>query len=174
MKTLGTLLVVAGVVTIGVGVAGQIAGWGEKTEDRDETVAPTATSAPAGATTSTTLPAEDPAQFLLALGNAFRVGDTNFLMSRLNPAVIGRYGTPQCLSTLATAQDPSAEFIVKTVSEPIEFAWTTDERTVTVPGTLTVEVDRVQRGVTQAAALHLTAVDGQFTWFVDCGNPIGP
>jgi hypothetical protein len=125
-------------------------------------------------TTTTPQPAEDPAQFLAALAGAFRAGDTNYLMSRLNPAVIGRYGNPQCLSTLATAQDPSAEFVVKTVSEPAEFAWTTDERTVPVADTLTVEVDRVQRGVTQAAVLHVTPVNGQFTWFVDCGNPIGP
>jgi hypothetical protein len=174
-KTLGIVLLVAGVATIGIGVAGQLGSWGAKTESPTATTTDGDSTPSSSTSTSTTLPpAEDATQFLTALATALATGDTNFLVGRLNPAVVGRYGSPQCLAALAGAQDPSAQFTVKAVTGPAEYDWTTDDKTVKVADTLTVEVDRVQRGVTQPATIHLASVDGQLTWFVDCGNPIGP
>ncbi len=126
-------------------------------------------------TTSTTLtPTEDAAQFLTALATALRSGDTNFLVGRLNPAVVARYGSAQCLGTLAGARDASATFTVKSVSDPTLFDWTTDDKTVAVPDTLAVEVDRVVRGVPGSTTVHIARVGGQLTWLVDCGTATGP
>jgi hypothetical protein len=179
MQILGGVLLAAGIVVVGIGIAGQIGSWGAKTETA--TGSPDSTSGTSGtrngssSTTSTTLaPAEGATQFLDALGNALRTGDTNFLVAHLNPAVIARYGGAQCLGALAGARDTSATFTVKQVSDPEDFDWTTDDKTISIAETLTVDVDRVQRGVAESASLHIVSVNGQLTWLVDCGNPIGP
>jgi hypothetical protein len=177
MQILGAALVAAGVVVIGIGVAGQLGSWGAKTETASGTTnnGTAGTNGQSSSTTSTTVaPAEEPAQFLDALANALRTGDTNSLVARLNPAVVARYGSAQCLGALAGARDPSASFTVKRVSDPADFDWTTDGKTISVAETLTVDVDRVQRGVAEAAAMHIVSINGQLTWLVDCGTPIGP
>jgi hypothetical protein len=177
MKILGVVLLVSGVAAIGVGVAGTVGSWGAKTDTTTRAGGGSGSTAEAGSSssTSTTLvPAEDAAQFLTALANALRTGDTNFLVGRLNPAVVARYGSAQCLGALAGARDPSAMFTVKQVGDPADFDWTTDGKTVRIPDTLTVTVDRVERGVPEPATLHIARVGGQLTWLVDCGNATGP
>jgi hypothetical protein len=198
MRILGGVLLAAGIVVIGIGVAGQVGSWGAKTERAGRNVATTSTtstgasnatgttgsgaggsgaggSAAGGSSTSTSpISSEDVAQFVDALGNALRTGDTNFLVSRLNPAVVSRYGSAQCLGALAAARDASATFTVKQVSDPADYDWTTDGKTISIAETVTVDVDRVQRGVADSASLHVVRVGGRFTWLVDCGNPIGP
>ncbi len=178
MQILGAALLTVGVVVAGIGVAGQLGSWGAKTE--------AVAGAPDGgdgknggdgnsSSTSTTLSAgEAPAQFVDALGNALRTGDTNFLVGRLNPAVVTRYGSAQCLGALAGARDTSATFTVKQVGDPVDIDGTTDGKTVSIAESVSVDVDRVQRGVTESATLHIVEVGGRFTWLVDCGNPIGP
>ncbi|HZJ28045.1 MAG TPA: hypothetical protein VFF40_13705 [Acidimicrobiia bacterium] len=169
-RRLGIVCVVVGTGTIAVAATGSLAGWGKQA-----TSTTTTTTASIVPTTSTTLPlTEDPAQFLDALGTALRAGDLEFLMSRLHPATIERYLEIQCRTTLAGQQDGSAQFGLVSVSEPADFEWTTDDRTVVIPDTLSVEVDRVEQGVTSRAVIHITPANGQFTWFVDCGNPFGP
>jgi hypothetical protein len=180
MQILGAAMLAAGVVVVGIGVAGQLGSWGAKTEavggSRDRSNAENGDGGNGNSsTTSTTLAThEDPAQFLDALGNALRTGDTNFLVGRLNPAVVTRYGSAQCLGALAGARDTSATFTVKQIGDPVDFDWTTDGKTVSIAETVSVDVDRVQRGVTESATLHIVEVGGRFTWLVDCGNPIGP
>lgn len=177
MQILGGALLAVGIVVIGIGIAGQVGSWGAKTEtvagSTDDTSG--ATGNGSSSTTSTTLaPAEDPAAFLDQLGAALRDGNTDFLVARLNPAVVARYGSAQCLGTLAGARDTSATFTVQQVSDPADFDWTTDGKTISLAETVTVDVDRVQRGVPSTASLHIVEVNGQFTWLVDCGTPIGP
>jgi hypothetical protein len=179
MQILGGVLLAVGIVVTGIGVAGQVGSWGAKTEaaagSTDSTSGTSDTRSGPSSTTSTTLaPPEDATQFLDALGNALRTGDTDFLVTRLNPAVIARYGSAQCLGALAGARDTSATFTMKQVSDPQDFDWTTDGKTISIAETRTVDVDRVQRGVTESTSLHIVSVNGQLTWLVDCGNPIGP
>jgi hypothetical protein len=179
LQILGGVLLAVGVVVIGIGVAGQVGSWGAKTDSTAPGSADDGTRTPgtdgSSSSTSTTLPpAEDAAAFLEQLGAALRDGNTDFLVARLNPAVITRYGSAQCLGALAGARDTSAAFTVKQVGDPADFDWTTDGKTITIAEAVTVDVDRVQRGVPSAASLHIVSVNGQFTWLVDCGNPIGP
>ena len=175
LKFLGVALLVGGVAVIGVGVAGNLGSWGAKTETATKSGGGTSPAPTNASSTSTTVvPAEDATQFLAALGTALRAGDTNFLVGRLNPAVVARYGSAQCLGALAGARDPSATFTVKQVSDPADFDWTTDGKTVVIPDTLTVDVDRVVRGVAESATVHIARVNGQLTWLVDCGIPTGP
>jgi hypothetical protein len=180
MQILGGILLAAGIVVVGIGVAGQVGSWGAKSEtaagstDGDAGATGTGEGSSSSTTSTTLAPAEDATQFLDALAAALRAGDTDFLVARLNRAVVARYGNAQCLGALAGARDTSATFTVKQVSDPADFDWTTDGKTVAIADTLTIDVDRVQRGVAESAALHIARVDGQLTWLVDCGNPIGP
>ena len=128
-----------------------------------------ATVAPAPlSTTSTLAPVESPAEFLALLAAAYRSDDVNFLVSRLNPAVIERFGDEACRANLTFTPDPTAAFTVKSVSAPQPYEYKTDTRTTTVPNTLFVDVDQVGGGSTQAVTVHLTPVDGRLTWFRNC------
>ena len=178
MQILGAAMLAVGVVVVGIGVAGQLGSWGAKTEavrgGRDRSNAENRGDGNSSTTSTTLATHEDPTQFLDALAHALRTGDTNFLVGRLNPAVVTRYGSAQCLGALAGARDTSATFTVKQAGDPVDFDWTTDGKTVSIAETVSVDVDRVQRGVTESATLHIVEVGGRFTWLVDCGNPIGP
>ena len=75
-----------------------------------------ATVAPAPlSTTSTLAPVESPAEFLALLAAAYRSDDVDFLASRLNPAVIERFGEEACRANLTFTPDPTAAFTVKSV-----------------------------------------------------------
>ncbi len=134
------------------------------------TSAASTTVAPAESvtTTSTIAPAETPELFLGLLAAAYRSDDVDFLVSRLNPAVIERFGEEACRANLTFPPDPTAAFTVKSVSEPQPYDYKTDTRTTTVPNTLFVDVDQVGGGSTQAVTVHLTPVDGKLTWFRNC------
>ena len=121
-------------------------------------------------TTTSTVPAETPEVFLGLLAAAYRTDDVDFLVSRLNPAVIERFGVDACRANLTFTPDPTAAFTVKSVSEPQPYDFKTDTRTTTVPNTLFVDVDQVGGGSTQAVTVHLTPLNGQLTWFRNCGS----
>lgn len=133
----------------------------------------TSTSTAADPTSSTVAPAtEPPQQFLTALAAAIASGDSTFRYDRLNPAVIKRFGEPACRAYVASgAPDRTAAFTVLKVSEPANYDWTTDGLTTTVPNTLTVTVRRTSNGQQSQADVHITEVDGKFTYYADCGTP---
>lgn len=115
---------------------------------------------------------ESPKAFLTHLAAAFRKGDTKFLFSRLNPAVIERYGRALCQGYMLTEKDTSAKFIVRHVgaSEPFEYA--SDGQSTTVPRTRAVRVTRTRDGSKVDETIHI-ALDGRRqTWFTAC-HPTG-
>src|SRR5438105_3487397 len=61
---------------------------------------------PPPAPTSATVATETPAEFLDALAAALRSGDDGFLLDRLHPAVIQRFGVDLCRRHVATLHDP--------------------------------------------------------------------
>jgi hypothetical protein len=185
-RLLGAALVVIGLTANIVGILGNVNSWGASTQV--VLVPPPAPGSPsasvstrpaAGSTSSTTGAGETPTAFLDALAAASRTGDVAFLFGRLNPAVITRYGEAQCRTALLGFTDVTAQFAVKQAAAPAPYNWATeagtpDARSTIVPDTTTVQVDRVARSQTTATTIHITKVGDRFTWFIDCGTPVGP
>jgi len=173
-------LLISGAVLAAVGLVGLLV---DRTDETAATPAETTTVTEASTsaasmtlppteslTTTSTVPAETPEVFLGLLAAAYRTDDVDFLVSRLNPAVIERFGVDACRANLTFTPDPTAAFTVKSVTGPQPYDYNTDTRTTTVPNTLFVDVDQVGGGSTQAVTVHLTPVNGQLTWFRNCGS----
>lgn len=128
------------------------------------------TTAAPGTTAGATIDARVTA-FLDALAKAQHDHDVDFLMAHLNPAVIARYGDAQCRSYVAGVGDPSLKFVVKRVQPPADYSWEADGLKTVVPNTLAVDVDYTAKGETIPTTVHVTEVNGEFTWFADCGQP---
>ena len=163
---------VAVAVGAGLMIAGVVGVVTERQPARRANAAASPASKPASPAPTAAHPsasgAETPAAFLDILAAALRNGDDNFLLTRLNPAVIDRFGSSTCKRSVASLHDPTARFVVDSVSGPAPYEWHTDNRTTTVPGTLTVTADRTRSNQTSRVTLHLTPVDGKLTWFTDC------
>lgn len=159
------LAVLGGCLTV-TGIVGLAFARSPKTPGRSAAT-PTTTSGQA-LLASPTLAVESPATFLSELASAIRTGDVTFLVSRLHPAVIQRFGIAACQAKLNTTADPTARFTVQSVSAPTTYTWTTDTRTTQVPDTISVAVTRVSFGQTSSGIVHIAAVNGQQRWFTNC------
>ena len=116
-------------------------------------------------------PEEDPEQFLRLLVDGLR-GDVDFLVSRLNEATIVIYGEEQCRATLVGLQDPQTELEIREIGPIATWDYVVDGVTTPIPDALPVEVQRLADGQTIIQELHWQLVDGLWTWFSDCGEPI--
>jgi hypothetical protein len=111
-------------------------------------------------------------RFLNELDTAVREGNTDLRIARLNPAVIERYGEQQCRDFLATQVDDTRRDRVKRVGKPEPFEYATDDQTVTIPDSIPVQVRATIKGKKGDRNLHLARVNGQLTYFIDCGQPL--
>lgn len=159
------LVVVAGIVTVllwpsGPPSAGPVA--------RTEAEAPLVTEAG-----HVPLPlSEGPRDFLAGFTAAVQDGDVDWLLVRLNPAVIQRYGEDQCRSYLRSSViDPTMRLQVSGVTGPGTWQWSTDGRSTVVDEVYRVDAHRFLRGSETTGNLWLANVDGNLTWFADCGTP---
>ncbi|MFI5054449.1 MAG: hypothetical protein ACHQDE_08820, partial [Acidimicrobiia bacterium] len=75
--------------------------------------------------------------------------------------------------TLASrAADSTFGIAITALHAPAAWDWTTDGKTSSIPDVWTVDAT-VSSGTTSAAqSLHVAIVDGQVTWFTDCGTPL--
>jgi hypothetical protein len=164
-------LIVAGVVAIVVGSLGLTFGWGS-TDGRPGV--PTAESAASGsfAAPSTTTTSEQPAAFLASFVQALRSGDANFLVDRLDPAVIARYGTEQCRASVPRLFDSTAALTLRSTTGPAAFEYVTDGKSAAVQDVYSLEVDGIVGGQSATREYHVALVDGRFLIFFDCGDPL--
>jgi hypothetical protein len=119
-------------------------------------------------------PSETPKQFLTHLATAIRKGDSKFMLSRLNPVVIGRYGASLCRGFLMGLKDPTAKIVVQRVGPPAKYAYTSDGETTTVANTRAVTVKRtsLSQSAIQTEHIALSADGTHYTWFTSC-HPTG-
>ena len=110
--------------------------------------------------------------FLNELDTAVREGNIDLRIARLNPAVVDRYGEQQCRDFLAGQEDNTRRDRVKSVGKPEPFEYATDKQTVTVPDALPVKVRATIKGKKGDRNIHLARVNGQLTYFIDCGQPL--
>ncbi len=144
------------------------------------TTDPTATSSPPPIVapdttlpppTTVPMPSETPEEFLALLVLGLK-SDADFLVSRLNQATLDLYGAEQCLQTFAQILDPKAALQMREVGPTGPWDWVIDDITTPLDDVLAVEVQRLAGGQTLIQELHWKLVNGQWTWFSDCGDPL--
>jgi hypothetical protein len=133
---------------------------------------PTATIAP----TASPSPTVDPGpveSFADELSAAISNGRRAYLLERLHPAVIERYGQRACrLYTRAIAGDDIRWEILGT-SGPESWTYITDETETIIDDAATVTV--LQPGADpEQRELHFAPFEGTWRWFTDCGDPLSP
>ena len=111
-------------------------------------------------------------KFLNELDAAVRAGNVDVRLARLNPAVIARYGEQQCRDFLAGQQDATRKDTVKKVGKPERFEYATDNQSATVADSLPVQVRETNKGKKGDRNIHVARVNGQLTYFIDCGQPL--
>jgi hypothetical protein len=111
-------------------------------------------------------------KFLNELDAAARSGDVDARIARLNPAVIARYGEQQCRDFLAGQQDATRKDKVKKVGKPETYEYASDNQSATVADALPVQVRATIKGKKGDRNIHLARVNGQLTYFIDCGQPL--
>ena len=125
-----------------------------------------------GSSSTTRAVDESPADFLAQLVKAERAGDAGFLLARLDPAVIARYGEPQCRTAATQFHDPSAALRLLSVSGPGRYAYESDGHTVNVGNTYTLHVTGTEDNQPVTRDLHFALVDHLFRIFITCGQPL--
>ncbi len=128
-----------------------------------------------GGTASAPGSVETPEAFLNKLATAMRQGDVDFMVSRLNPSVIARYGSAECRTAVATYTDPTAAFSVQSTSSPSDYTYTAAGVTTVIPDTITLQATFTHQGQPAPLTVHLSRTgDGILTWYTDCSpNPSG-
>jgi len=111
-------------------------------------------------------------KFLNELDAAVRSGNVDLRLARLNPAVIARYGEQQCRDFLAGQQDATRRDRVKTVGKPETYEYATDNQSATIADALPVQVRATIKGKKGDRNIHFARVNGQLTYFIDCGQPL--
>jgi hypothetical protein len=113
-------------------------------------------------------------KFLNEVDAAARAGNVDLRLARLNPAVIARYGEQQCRDFLAGQHDPTRKDTVTKVGKPESYQYATDNQSATIPDALPVQVRETNKGKKGERNIHLARVNGQLTYFIDCGQPLTP
>ena len=111
-------------------------------------------------------------KFLNELDAAVRSGNVDLRLARLNPAVIARYGEQQCRDFLAAQQDATRKDKVKKVGKPESYEYASDNQSATIADALPVQVRETNKGKKGDRNIHLARVNGQLTYFIDCGQPL--
>jgi hypothetical protein len=138
------------------------------------TASPTTTSLPVTTTTvestTTTIALEDPATFVQALIEAQAAADIEFLLVRLHPAVLDKYGgIAPCQTYLAGVTFPA--ITLREILPPEAWEYATDDIVVPFANAIGVEVERIVDGQTFIQELHVAYSGAELRWFTDCGAP---
>jgi hypothetical protein len=191
-RVAGSAVMALGVIVVAIGLIGTLADSGEDATDALQTpttdpptttttaqpttkttTEPTTTTESTTATTAatTTIPDETPGEFLALFVEGLQ-GDLDFLISRLNRASLDIYGEPQCRDTLSQLLDPEVEFEVREIGDPGPWDYVIDDIVTPLSDILPVEVERFVGGQAIIQEVHWQLVDGEWTWFTDCGDPL--
>ena len=111
-------------------------------------------------------------KFLNEVDAAARAGDVDLRLAHLHPAVIARYGEQQCRDFLAGQQDATRKDKITKVGKPEPYEYATDNQSAIIPDALPVQVQETNKGKKGDRNIHLARVNGQLTYFIDCGQPL--
>jgi hypothetical protein len=105
---------------------------------------------------------------------AVRSGEVDYRIAHLHPAVLARYGEDQCRTFLATLRDRTRRTKVESIGKREPFEYASANVSITIPGTLPVQVKQTLWGKTVERHIHVAFVDGKYSYFIDCGTRTGP
>jgi len=109
-------------------------------------------------------------EFADDLAAAQREGDDEYLLARLHPAVIERYGTRQCRTHIRDdVSGTDVNWEVQGSNGPAPWDYTSDGLTTTIEDTWIVTV--LEPPTTDPRELHFAPSEGTWRWFTDCGEP---
>jgi hypothetical protein len=131
---------------------------------------PTSSTTPV-TSTSTSIVTETPEEFLTLLVEGLR-GDPELLVSRLSQATLDIYGEEQCRDTFGQILDPETQIDIREIGETGPWDYLVDDIATPLDDVLALEVQRLVGGQTIIQELHWQLVDGSWTWFSDCGEPL--
>ena len=116
---------------------------------------------------------ETPEEFLVVLNTAFATQDGATLAARLSQLTIDIYGAEGCDAYFTGIfANPQPQLTMREVLGVGNWDYVIDGITTAVPDATSVEVSREVDGQTVIQELHWQLVDGRYTWFTDCGEPL--
>jgi hypothetical protein len=117
----------------------------------------------------------DPAtaeEFATDLAAAISDSQNLYLLARLHPATIERYGLAQCRTYIQdTLSGTQITWEVQVSSGPAPWDYITDDLTTTIADAWAVTV-RQPGADPEIRDLHFAPSDGTWRWFTDCGEPL--
>jgi len=115
---------------------------------------------------------EQPRDFVAALADATSRGDVEWLLSRLHPAVLTRYGEDACRRYVTDyVVQPGVRLRLQSTTGPGTWVWETDGRSSEIDEVYNLDVHRFAKGVETTGGIEAANVDGTFRFFADCGSP---
>ena len=116
---------------------------------------------------------QTPHSFLASLATAIQESDDAFLLQKLHPEVLDRYGEENCTAHVAAIHDPTRSYALRSASGPEPWAYDSDGQSVTIRDALTLDVAGIVDGEKVRLQLHVApGADGDPAWFTDCGAPL--
>ena len=126
-------LAVAGVIVVGIGVAGLFSGdeatlgaSPSPSPSPSPSEAPTPSESPTETASPTPDPVETPEEFFSRFADALRSGKPAFLLARMHPLVLDRYAESDCRAYLGGLDLPDYDAEVLSVGRTKVFHWETD------------------------------------------------
>jgi hypothetical protein len=116
--------------------------------------------------------APTPDSFLRDLSSAIRSGNSQFLFSTLNSAVIKRFGAATCRDFVKTVHDPTARYTLISAGKPSPFTYATPGVSTVVPNVIPVKVRAMRDGTNFHATLHIgeSGHPVHYSWFTNCSQ----
>lgn len=111
-------------------------------------------------------------EFLAMFEAAMKSGDLEFLMERLHPAVIDRYGESACSAYLERVVDPDFSVEVGEINPPSAWNYDQDGVEEMIEEAWSAQVAISAGGQAQETLAHYAMHEGTLRWFTDCGEPI--
>ncbi len=176
-QVLGAALAALGLISIVVGAVQLVVDdeGGSVAARPSPSIEPTGSPTPTGSPSAepTEEPAETPEEFYAALSAAIVGGNQRFLITRLHPFTLERYGARQCRTYLLGLQVPGWELEVLSLEGEGPFVYETDGLQRDVEGATTVRIRFTEDGSTFTETDgHIVLVGNRYRWFTDCGTPV--
>jgi hypothetical protein len=111
-------------------------------------------------------------EFLEEFEAAMQSENLDFLLGRLHPAVIDRYGESACAAYLAQVAEPTFSIEVLRIHPPDDWTYGQDGVEALIEMAWSAEVRVSSGGQIQETTAHYAERDGTLRWFTDCGTPL--
>ncbi|MGH2682888.1 MAG: hypothetical protein ACRDIX_06615 [Actinomycetota bacterium] len=140
-----------------------------------ETAAPTSspepTGSPTGEPTDEPAPPETAEAFVASFNRAQANSNVRFLVARLHPEVIERYGRAQCRAYLGEVAGTVRDVEIRRTSQLGEAEYATDGESVVVEDAYRLRISLTANGEPTTGQMTLGLVGTELRWFTDCGDP---